>query len=323
MKRVIITGATGFVGSNLARRLICDGHEVHALVRQGYAPWRIEELGRDIRIHQVDLGDLDEVSRVVESIRTDWIFHLAVHGAYSTQIDHETMVRTNVLGTINLVEACVRAGFEAFVNTGSSSEYGFKDHAPEETEYVEPNSTYAVTKSSATMYCRHVARSRREHIVTLRLYSVYGPYEEPTRLLPSVIIHGLRGALPPLADPRIARDYIFTDDAIEAFLLAASQPDQEPGAVYNVGTGTQISLDTVVGVARNALGITEDPVWGSMPNRTWDTSIWRADNRKLRRALGWEPSYPFEAGFERMVDWFRASPIRRAYYEERLGLRER
>src|SRR6185436_2537188 len=115
------------------------------------------------------------------------------------------------------VQAGLRVGFEAFVNAGSSSEYGFKDHAPAETEWLEPNSDYAVTKAAATLYCRQVAVSGRLPLCTLRLYSIYGPYEEPTRLIPTLILHGTEGALPALAAPDTARDYVHVDDASEAY----------------------------------------------------------------------------------------------------------
>ena len=218
------------------------------------------------------------------------------------------MVQTNLLGTIHLVEACLAAGFEAFIHTGSSSEYGFKSQAPSEQEWLEPNSDYAVTKASATLYCRHIARSRRLPLVTLRLYSVYGPYEEPTRLLPTLILQGVQGRLPPLVHPDIARDYVYTDDVNDACLRAATQPAPEYGAVYNLGTGVQTSLRAVVDVARRVLNLAVEPAWGSMPNRSWDTNVWVSDSRKIRAELGWQPRYSFEQGFREMAAWFQRHP---------------
>jgi nucleoside-diphosphate-sugar epimerase len=130
-------------------------------------------------MHTGDFADAEGLMRLVGTIRPEWIFHLAAHGAYATQTNLSQMVQTNIVGTINLVEACLRSGFEAFVNTGSSSEYGFKDDAPTETTWLEPNSHYAVTKAAATLFCRYTAQSHDVHLPTLRLYSVYGPYEEP------------------------------------------------------------------------------------------------------------------------------------------------
>src|SRR6266542_4306745 len=111
------------------------------------------------------------------------------------------MFVTNILGSASLLDACVAAGFEAFINTGTSSEYGIKNHAPAEDEPLDPNSNYAVTKAAATMHCRYIGQSRAVNVTTLRLYSVYGPYEEPSRLMPNIVARGLMGELPPLVNP--------------------------------------------------------------------------------------------------------------------------
>ncbi len=314
MKRVLITGGTGFVGANLARRLIRDSHAVHLLVRQEYASWRIAAIQPDVHLHIADLSDVEALTHVVGQIRPEWVFHLAAHGAYSSQTSLHRIMQTNVIGTINLVEACLACGFEAFVNTGSSSEYGFKDHAPSESEWLEPNSHYAVAKASATIFCRYTAQHRHVHMPTLRLYSVYGPYEEPMRLMPTLIQRGFSGELPPLVNPDIGRDYVYTEDVNEAYIRAATEPGQEAGAVYNVGTGIQTSLREVVDLARETLRIPAKPVWGSMPDRHWDTNVWVANNERIRTALGWQPHYSFAEGFAAMVEWFRSNPELHRFY---------
>src|SRR5712692_3415124 len=167
MKRAILTGATGFVGANLVRRLLQEGHEVHLLLRRGYAPWRIQEIHDHVYLHEIDLRDKEALTALVAQIRPDWIFHLAAHGAYSTQTDLAQMIQTNIVSTANLLDACLSTGFDAFINTGSSSEYGFKDHAPGETEWLDPNSHYAITKATATMLCRYTALPHRCTDITL------------------------------------------------------------------------------------------------------------------------------------------------------------
>ena len=315
MKRVLVTGATGFVGANLARRLVREGYEVNLLVRPGYTSWRLDEIRSDVRLCLVSLEDAEGVASAVAGIRPDWIFHLAAYGAYSSQKDIHQMVNTNVLGTINLLQACLHAGFEAFVNSGSSSEYGFKDHAPAENEWLEPNSHYAVTKASATQFCSHIARQNGVHVPTLRLYSVYGPYEEPTRLLPTLITFAMAGRLPPLVDGNVARDFVYVDDVIDAYLMAAQRNDVARGAIYNVGTGVQTSIREVVAIARQVMNITEEPEWGSMPDREWDTSVWVSNNAKLLGELGWKPQYTFEHGFRLMLDWLQQNPTLRQFYQ--------
>jgi nucleoside-diphosphate-sugar epimerase len=319
VKRAIVTGATGFVGANLARRLLRDGHEVHLLVRAGHSPWRIEALRGSVSVHEIDLTDRGATGAALARIRPQWVFHLAAHGAYPSQTDLDEMVRTNIVGTMSLVRACLETGFEAFVHAGSSSEYGFKDHPPAESERLDPNSHYAVTKATATLFCRHTSLAHDVAISTLRLYSVYGPYEEPTRLVPTLVVRGLRGELPPLVRPDIARDYVHVNDVIEAFVLTA-QGAPERGAVYNVGTGVQTSLARVVDVARGALGIGVEPEWGTLPPRRWDTAVWVADARRIRSSLGWEPRYDFAEGFRRTVEWLTGHPTIHALYRRRLGL---
>jgi dolichol-phosphate mannosyltransferase len=304
MKRVVITGATGFVGANLARRLLDDGHELHLLVRPGYKPWRIAEIHHDVRLHELHLHDTETTLAIIGKIRPEWIFHLAVHGAYSWEKDWEQMIRTNVQGTMSLLSACLQTGFETFVNTGSSSEYGFKNHAPTETEALDPNSHYAITKAAGTMFCRQTAQAHQVHVPTLRLYSAYGPFEEPGRLMPTLILNCLKGGLPSLADPNIARDFVYVDDVVDAYLAAARKRNSDLGAIYNVGTGIQTTLRELVETARKTFGITAEPVWNTMPNRNWDANVWVSDNRKIRSELGWTPRHSLSAGLHLMRDWF-------------------
>jgi nucleoside-diphosphate-sugar epimerase len=316
MKRALVTGASGFIGANLARRLLTDGHQVHLLTSPGGESWRLKGLSNEMGIYPVDLSNAGDVSRTVAAIQPDWIFHLAAHGAYSWQSNVCRMIATNLIGTINLVEAAMRAGFEAFVNTGSSSEYGFKNHAPSEDEMLEPNSHYAITKASATHYCRYVAQSQRRRIITLRLYSVYGPWEDPNRLIPTLIVRGLRNELPQLVDPNIARDYVYIDDVLDAYLLAAQHSGPDLGGIFNVGTGIQTAVQQAVELACKELGISQQPAWGTMPNRMWDSNVWLADIRKIKAALGWSPCHSFQQGFQSTVAWFRSQPGIEQWYRD-------
>lgn len=118
-----------------------------------------------------------------------------------------------------------------------------------------------------------------------------------SRLIPQVVVHGLRGRLPRLVAPGVAHDFVASDDVVEAFLLAAEHIDRESGAIYNVGSGVQTSLRDVIALARRVLGIEVEPVWGSEPARDWDTTTWMADVRKARSVLGWQPTAELRGGF--------------------------
>jgi UDP-glucose 4-epimerase len=312
-RRIVVTGATGFVGANVARGMAARGHEVHCLVREGHRPWRLEGLEDALTLHVTDLLDRSSIDAVLAAVRPWSVLHLAAYGAYSSQTDVARCVRTNLEATVNLIDASAEHGVERFVNTGSSSEYGFKDHAPGEDEPLEPNSLYAVTKAAATAYGRYAALAGRIPVTTLRLYSVFGPFEEPTRLIPAVVTRGLDGGLPPLVSPDVARDFVYVDDVVGAYDAVLSG-DPPPGAVYNVGTGVQTTLRTVIEVSRALFGIAQEPDWGSMPERRWDTTTWVANTARASDELGWTASTTFEDGFRRTAAWIAESSARRARY---------
>jgi dolichol-phosphate mannosyltransferase len=317
-KRVLITGASGFVGANLARRAASDGHEVHLLLRAAHDGWRLRNLPDSTVTHTADLKDRRAVHRVVAAIRPHWVFHLAAYGAYAAQTELDRMVATNVWGCVHLLDACQDAGVEAFINAGSSSEYGHLDHAAAEEDRLEPNSHYAITKAAATHYCQFTARAKDTNAVTVRLYSVYGPFEAPGRLIPALMVHGLRGQLPPLVSPQTARDFVYVDDAVDAMLHLAASPAVPRGSVYNVCTGVQTSVGDVVAIARGLMNVPAEPAWGSMPSRAWDTSLWTGSPEKIATEVGWRASTGVADGLHRTLQWLQAEPRRLQFYEERI-----
>jgi dolichol-phosphate mannosyltransferase len=315
----LVTGAAGFIGAALARRLLAEGYAVTLLAGPSSDLWRVEELRADAEIVAVDLRDADAVEAAVARTRPELVFHLAAHGAYSWQQSLPRMIETNVAGIAHVVEAAHRAGARAIVNAGSSSEYGLKDHAPPEHELPEPNSGYAVTKAAATLYGGWAARSRGQAVTTLRLYSAYGPWEEPRRLIPAVVVHGLERRLPPLVDPRTARDFVYVEDVLDAFLLAAQRARPGDGAVYNVGSGAQTTLRELAEAARRVFAIADPPAWGSFPARHWDTDVWVADPRRIEAELGWRARTPIEAGLAATARWLEQRPQLAERYRAAIG----
>ena len=314
MTRSLVTGAAGFVGANLTRRLLQQGGAVHLLLRPGRDRWRIADLADQVQIHDADLADREAVRRVLREARPEQVFHLAAYGTYSTQQDPECMVRTNLLGTTTLLDASADAGVAAFVYTGSSSEYGFKRTPASESDLLAPNSQYAITKAAATHYCQHLARHRDLHAVTLRLYSIYGPWEDRSRLMPVLLTHALRGGWPSLAASASAHDFVYVDDAVDAILTAASRRSVPRGAVYNVCTGVETSLADVVTEIRQILDVRAAPQWDTMPARSWDTDRWVGAPDAIARDLGWRAVTALRAGLQSTIAWLQADAGRLEYY---------
>ena len=143
--------------------------------------------------------------------------------------------------------------------------------------------------------------------ISVRLYSIYGPYEEPTRLVPTLVKLGLQGKLPPLVSPETARDFVYVDDAVDALVSLAQSP-AHPSAVYNLCSGVQTSIAFVIETARKLMNIAAEPVWSSMERRSWDTDIWVGSPAKMEKEIGWRCRIDFPAGLQRMIDWVQANP---------------
>jgi dolichol-phosphate mannosyltransferase len=306
MKKVLITGAAGFVGGNLAHRLLQDGHELHLLVRPDSELWRLDDIRGHVRMHAIDIANCERVRSTIDRVRPDWVFHLAANGAYSWQTNPYEMIQTNIAGIVNLLESSARAGCESFVNTGSSSEYGLQDGAPSENEALAPNSYYAVTKAAATHVCRYIAAKTGMRVTTLRLYSAYGPLEDPRRLVPTLILKARQRQLPPLVNPSTARDYIYIADVVSAYLAVVGANLKESGAIFNVGSGQQTTIAKIVEEVRSMFRLNVEPQWGAMPDRIWDTSTWVCNNNKIRHEIGWAPTHSLKDGLKKFADWLES-----------------
>lgn len=303
-KKVFITGSSGFVGANLVRKCLELGSEVHILTRKTSDVWRIRDVLGEILNHEADLSNYDRIERIILDIHPDIIFHAAAYGASPSQKDVRCILESNLLGTVNLVNACKKVDFVMFVNTGSSSEYGIKSSIMNEDDLLEPVNDYGVSKSAATMYCQAVARAENLPIVTLRLFSPYGRYEGSNRLIPSTVLSCLSEENPKITSLSFVRDFIYIDDVLDAYIktVAASEIN---GEIFNIGCGQQHSVGDVVNTIIHLTGAMVKPMVGE-PQRWKNEPIkWQADISKAKRKLGWSPQYDLRNGLATTVGWFR------------------
>ncbi len=304
-ERFLVTGVTGFVGACVARKLADLGCEVHVLARPGADRWRLQGLQDNLKWHAVDLTDGEALREVVTAVAPSVVYHFATHGAYPNQTDADRIILTGVFGTWNLLKACAAVDYKLFVNIGSSSEYGYKEFAMRETDPLAPRSYYAVAKCAQTLVSEQMAFAEHRPINTLRLFSVYGPYEEPSRLVPAVIQRCLAGSDLDLVSPDTARDFIYIDDVVDA-CLQIGQLSLHRGEVFNIGTGTQSTVRDVVNAAVSATNARVNVNWGGMAPRPWDTDTWLADPSKTRRMLKWSATTSLAEGIEKTVAWRRS-----------------
>jgi nucleoside-diphosphate-sugar epimerase len=309
-RRALVTGATGFIGSCLARQLVADQQEVHVLARKGSNRWRINDISEHITEHAVDLRDEDGVKKCVREIQPSVIYHLATYGAHPYETDHVQIMSSNLLGTMSLVEACIKEGFDCFVNMGSSSEYGQKDKPMKENDILEPVDYYGVSKAAATLLCGCVARRTDFAIFTIRPFAVYGYYEAPSRLIPTIIRACLEGRNPELLSPDSVRDFIFVEDVVGAIIelvhVVLGRASEISGQVFNVGSGKQ---HTVGEVAQKIIELAQadvQPLWSHAPSRDRiEPSMWISDSSKINNLLNWKPRFELTDGLQKTLEWFR------------------
>ncbi|MFH1691081.1 MAG: NAD-dependent epimerase/dehydratase family protein [Candidatus Omnitrophota bacterium] len=306
--KILVTGATGFVGANLVRRLVAQDYDVSILTRRTSNKWRIKNILPEVNDYCVDLLDLPKLKKVVKKIKPKAIFHLATSGIYAGyHLPDRDLVEHNFFGTLNLIESCENIDYSCFVNTGSSSEYGPKLFAMKESDICQPVNTYGVTKLAATRYCSCVAMSQDKPILTLRLFSPYGPYDDVSRLMFYAVYHALRDEDLLLGDPASVRDYCYIDDVTSLYLKCIPGAHCYKGEVFNAGSGRQTRIGDIVKSIVRLSGSKSRLCWKSQESRPFEKNvkIWKADISKTKECLSWQPKYTIEEGLIKTISWFR------------------
>jgi nucleoside-diphosphate-sugar epimerase len=243
---IFVFGASGFIGANLFKDIFSVRKDVYALTHDATKAWRLKLL--DVPFENIvhcDILSNNSVEQIFEQYKPRTIFNLAAYGAYSKQKNINLTYETNVIGTVNILESCTDE--TVYIHAGSSSEYGFNCTSPRETDPVKPNSHYAVSKVSAAYLIEFYAKVHQRKALNLRLYSIYGAWEEPDRLIPRLVEEARKGKYPPLVSPDISRDFVYADDCVEAFLDAALQVNSAiSGKSYNIATGQKTTMRELV-----------------------------------------------------------------------------
>jgi dolichol-phosphate mannosyltransferase len=300
---IVIFGAGGFIGANLTRHLLAYRTDVFAITSKPFIPWRLDDIPVQHVLH-CDITDKKWLEQLFEKHSFKTIFDFAAYGAYSKQDITDKIYKTNFLGLLNLLETASKYNIKAFIHAGSSSEYGLNCESPAEHEELQPNSHYAVSKASASHLIYFYGKIKNFPIVNLRYYSIYGPFEEPDRLIPQLIDQGMKSAYPKLVEPEISRDFVFVEDAIYATLLSANADlTIIRGDSLNISSNRKTTIRNIADLVKKIFDIPFSPEWGSMPNRKWDLKDWYGTAKKAQEVLKWESETPLEDGLRKTYAW--------------------
>lgn len=303
--RAFLTGAGGFVGSHLLRRLVGRGREVAILRRPGSDPRAIADVLGNTTIVEGDLPLGDAARAQLRTFAPEVVFHHGWGGVAGASRNDAAQV-DNIAKSLDLVRASAEAGARVFVGLGSQAEYGRRDGAISEDAPTDPTSWYGTAKLATGLLSRRLASDLGIRFVWLRLFSAYGPGDHPSAMLPTLIRRLLDRERPALTAGTQLWDYLFIEDAAEAIELAATTP--EAGGIYNLGSGRATAIREVVEQVRDLIDPSLPLGWGEVPFSPGQVMHLEADISRLRRDAGWAPRTDLVDGLRATVEWHRSVP---------------
>jgi polyisoprenyl-phosphate glycosyltransferase len=300
---IFIFGASGFIGANIFEQIYSVRKDCYAITHDASVAWRLKLLNIPSQnILHCDIISTHSVNELFTAYDPKTVFNLAAYGAYSKQTNSTLIYETNVIGTNNILHEC--KNIHAYIHAGSSSEYGLNCSAPKEEGILIPNSHYSVSKISSTYLIEYFGRFFDTPAINLRLYSIYGAWEEPDRLIPRFIENVRKGKWPPLVSPEISRDFVHVNDCVDAFVTSALVMREEIfGQSFNIASGIKTTIKDLVETAKQEFSLSINPEWGSMPDRKWDLKEWYGDPLKTTTLLGWEKSTSLSDGLRLTAQW--------------------
>ena len=306
---VLVTGGGGFIGSRLCERLVQSDANVRAFVRYtsraeiGLLRFLEPDILKKVEIIRGDLRDFSAVEQASRGV--DIVFHLGalISIPYSYVHPVET-VQTNVIGTLNILEACRKSGAK-LVHTSTSEVYGTALRVPiDEDHPLQGQSPYSASKIGADKLVESYFRSFGLPTVTVRPFNTYGPGQSTRAVIPTIITQALAGGVVRLGNLDAIRDFTYLDDTVEGFLLTA-QADTWNGETYNLGSGEEISIGAIAALIFRLMGKQAEIQLEKSRLRPEKSEVLRliSDNRKAKLELGWQPTVGMEEGLQRTIRW--------------------
>lgn len=304
--KILVTGATGFIGSHLTRRLIYEGHDVGIIQRSESNIKRIEDVYSQLDVSFTDLSDTVMVEFAVRKFKPDIIFHLAAYYVVEHRIsDIPILYNTNVLGLINLLDAALNNGVKLFVNASTSFVYDGDRHSHMN---IKPANLYAVTKLQSEQACDYYSKLGMP-CVTFRQFPAYGEMDNVRKFIPFVIKSAIDGSMTELkTSPGHQRwDYIYIEDIVDAYMSLIPIPKEFSYSheIFDIGTGDAPELRNIITTILSILDSKMKPIWGAILYRKNEVFYTCADTEYIERKLHWKAKTNLYDGLKKTIEWHK------------------
>ena len=311
-KRILVTGAGGFIGSHLVEGLVKEGAKVKGFVRYnsrndfGMLEMLPSTIRKNIEVISGDLRDPDAIRKAIKGCKL--VFHLgALIGIPYSYFHPREVVETNILGTLNVLSACQEMGIEKVIHTSTSEVYGTAIEVPIKEEHpLQGQSPYSASKIGADKIAESFYLSFGLPVAIIRPFNTYGPRQSPRAIIPTIIIQALKRKKVYLGSLSPIRDFTYVGDIVEGF-IKMGKADSTVGKVINVGTNKGVSTGELVKKIASLVDKKIDVIVEKKRIRPKNSEVGRliADNKKAKELLQWTPRTPLEKGLKITIDWFK------------------
>ena len=323
-RRVLVTGAGGFIGSHLCDELVRLGATVTAMIHySSRSDWGNLEFLEENRRSSLSVvaGNIEDSAFVGNVVPGhDVVFHLAaLIGIPYSYVAPTAYVRTNVEGTVNVLEAARRAGVERFVHTSTSETYGTAQYTPmDEGHPLQGQSPYSASKIGADKIAESYFRSFGVPVATIRPFNAYGPRQSARAVIPTIISQALTRSTITLGSLDPVRDFTFVRDTVNGFLAVAAAKEAV-GTIVNVGFGNGITIGKLAETILSLLGVSKPLDFSADRERpvASEVGVLVCDNTKARTLCGWEPQWSLERGLRETISFVESHPelYKPAFYQ--------
>jgi len=298
-QKIFLTGATGFLGSHIAKKLILAGHQVHALCR------REPNSTLPIQWHIGDLKDPDSLKKAIATSLPDVVIHCAAFGIRHHERSHEELININIQGTASLMTIASEYGVKRWIQTGSCSEYPSQREPLSETVLTAPPNFYGVTKTASSLLALQQGQALSMDVTVLRLFGIYGPSEWPERLIPTLLSACLTEKEVSFTSGYQSRDFVYVEEVADLYTSLATTPHFPNGEIFNIGSGIATTVREVGRLTEMITGKSGYFLWGTKSHSPTDLSCWVADIAKSQKILNWQPKISLEEGIIKTMDTMR------------------